>query len=243
MTPLTQQDVMETADVTLEVPTRHGLARAYVFGLQAETGTVIIGHGAGKGVNTPDIVGLAGLAQAQLAGKWRVIAIDQPWVVAGKRVASRPPVLDEAWLDVVSGLDERGQVLGDKLVFSGRSAGARVACRTAVTMARHDGETQAGLADSHVGSVDAVLALAFPLAPPKYRNVAEKWRSGEATAVVDCGIPLTILQGRTDTFGAADAVRQALPSAHVVEVGGGHSFLAKPDDVVEAGRAFLTALE
>jgi predicted alpha/beta-hydrolase family hydrolase len=68
--------------------------------------------------------------------------------VAGKRIAPAPARLDVAWTAVLTALRDDGRLPGP-LVLGGRSAGARVACRTA-----------AGLRAS------GVLALAFPLHPP-----------------------------------------------------------------------------
>ena len=57
-------------------------------------GTLVLGHGAGGGVESADL--LAVTAEAPRAG-WRVIRVEQPWRVAGKRIAPAPPRLDEAW--------------------------------------------------------------------------------------------------------------------------------------------------
>ena len=74
--------------------------------------------------------------------------VEQPYRVAGRR--SSPPAhhLDAAWTAVIDRLRERS-CPGLPLIAGGRSAGARVACRTAQ-------ETGAA----------AVLCLAFPLQPP-----------------------------------------------------------------------------
>ena len=61
---------------------------------------------------------------------WRVLRVEQPWRVAGKRIAPAPPRLDEAWGAVLDRLRADGRLHGP-LVLGGRSAGARVACRTA----------------------------------------------------------------------------------------------------------------
>ena len=77
---------------------------------------------------------------------------EQPWLVAGRKIATRPPVLDAAWEPLVAGLRGPGGLLpglSGPLVVAGRSAGARVACRTAVAL-----------------GASGVLALSFPLHPP-----------------------------------------------------------------------------
>ncbi len=100
--------------------------------------------------------------------------VEQPWRVAGKKVAAAPKVLDEGWCGLWPALVEPGL----PVVAGGRSAGARVACRTA-----------AGLGAA------GVLALAFPLHPP---GRPEKSRAGELTGA---GRPALVVQGGRDPFG------------------------------------------
>jgi predicted alpha/beta-hydrolase family hydrolase len=82
------------------------------------------------------------------------------------------------------------------LVTGGRSAGARVACRTAAV-------TQAA----------GVLCLAFPLHPP---GRPEKSRQDELNAVE---VPVLVVQGESDPFGMPPAAA----SRTVVRVRGNHS--------------------
>jgi predicted alpha/beta-hydrolase family hydrolase len=155
-----------------DVDTPLGLARAHTAGADgAVEGTLVLGHGAGGGVESADLVAVTAAA---VADGWRVVRVEQPWRVAGKRIAPAPPRLDEAWRAVLDALRENG-VLAGRLVLGGRSAGARVACRTA-----------AGLGAA------GVLALAFPLHPP---GRPQKSRAPELTAVT---VPLVVVQGETD---------------------------------------------
>ena len=55
--------------------------------------------------------------------------IEQPWHVAGKKVAARPTVLDEADPACIDAIRVRTPI-----VLGGRSAGARVACRSATAL-------------------------------------------------------------------------------------------------------------
>lgn len=206
---------------TFDVETPRGQARVYVVDPsdqpESPGGTLVLGHGAGKGTNTPDLDGLTALADAG----WRVVLVDQPWVVAGRKVATPPATLDQAWIPVIKHLRRSGEIAG-RFVQGGRSAGARVACRTA-----------------SVCGADAVVALAFPLTPPGKADQPEKWRTSEARLVLDAGIPLLVVQGATDTFGGPDAVRAALPGADVAAVKGPHGFSKNPVDVVDAVRGWL----
>ncbi|UOY00696.1 alpha/beta hydrolase family protein [Blastococcus sp. PRF04-17] len=158
-------------------------------------------------------------AEAARAG-WRVIGVEQPWRVAGRRIAPAPPRLDEGWHAIVGGLRARGLLTGP-LVQGGRSAGARVACRTAA---------QHGAA--------GVLALAFPLHPP---GRPEKSRADELLVVA---APLVVVQGETDSFGGpADvaAVLRGRATASVYAVPGDHSLKRNVDVVAAAAVTWLAA--
>ncbi|MFP5373090.1 MAG: alpha/beta family hydrolase, partial [Actinomycetes bacterium] len=146
-----------------------GPARTHTDEADGEAhGTLVLGHGAGGGVESADLVAVT--AAAVCAG-WRVVRVEQPWRVAGRRLAPGPPRLDEAWAVVLDRLRNDGRLVGT-LVVGGRSAGARVACRTAAA------QRAAG-----------VLALAFPLHPPRR---PEKSRAAELTGVA---VPLVVVQG------------------------------------------------
>jgi predicted alpha/beta-hydrolase family hydrolase len=136
--------------------------------------TLVLGHGAGGGIGARD---LEALADALPSRGVTVVRVEQPWHVAGRRVAAPPPTLDVAWSAVLAELDVTGP-----LVVGGRSAGARVACRTALA----------------VGAIGC-LALAFPLHPP---GRPEKSRLAELTA---SGVPTLVVQGDRDAFGGPDA--------------------------------------
>lgn len=188
-------------------------------GANEAIGTLVLGHGAGKGTKTPDLWGLLDLAD----DGWRVVLVDQPWVLAGRKIATPPKTLDAGWRAVVTHLRDAGEITG-RFVQGGRSAGARVACRTAVEL-----------------GADAAVALAFPLTPPGKADDPSKWRTTEAQAVLDAGVQLLVVQGATDTFGGPDAIRAALPGADVAAVAGPHWFSKDPRDVFDAVRAWLGA--
>lgn len=198
----------------LDIDTPHGPARAHLTDGGAR-GTLLLGHGAGGGVESADLLAVA--RDAAEAG-WRVLRVEQPWRVAGKRIAPAPARLDEGWRAVLAHLSGGGHLTGP-LVVGGRSAGARVACRTAV----------------QVGA-DGVLALAFPLHPP---GRPEKSRAAELIGVP---VPLVVVQGERDAFGApADvaAVLTGMPGASVYAVPGDHSLRRNPDLVGAAAASWL----
>lgn len=203
----------------VDVDTPHGLARAHVTAATGRLrGTLVLGHGAGGGVESADLAAVT--AEAAAAG-WRVVGVEQPWRVAGKRVAVAPPKLDEGWTAVLRHLRDAA-VLDGRLVLGGRSAGARVACRTAADL-----------------EAAGVLALAFPLHPP---GRPEKSRAAELTAVA---VPLVVVQGETDAFGApADvaAVLSGRDGASVYAVPGDHSLKRNVDVVAAAAVSWLGEL-
>ena len=192
-----------------EVATPLGPARVHLTEpAAAVAGTLVLGHGAGGGVDSADLIAVAGAAAG---GGWRVLRVEQPWRVAGRRIAPAPPRLDEAWtavLDVV-----REDWLTGPLVLGGRSAGARVACRTA------SAQGAAG-----------VLTLAFPLHPP---GRPEKSRAAELRGV---DVPLLVVQGGTDAFGGPAEVAAALAghAGTVRAVPGDHALKKDPAAVAGA---------
>jgi predicted alpha/beta-hydrolase family hydrolase len=203
--------------MSIDVETPHGLARAHVTD-GGTRGTLVLGHGAGGGVESADLVEVT--TEAAAAG-WRVVRVEQPWRVAGRRIAATPPRLDEGWHAVLAALRADGMLTGP-LVLGGRSAGARVACRTAAS------EGAAG-----------VLALAFPLYPP---GRPEKTRAPELTAVA---VPIVVIQGETDAFGRPEDVAAVLsgrPNASVYAVAGDHSLKKDVDVVAAAAMSWLAEL-
>lgn len=199
---------------------------------------LVLGHGAGGGIEAAD---LRALAAGLPARGVEVVLVEQPWRVAGKRIAPAPKTLDVAWRAVLdhlragrvggSGDDYSGDNYGGEyadtpLIVGGRSAGARVACRTGAST-----------------GAAAVLALAFPLHPP---GKPEKTRADELIAT---GLPTLIIQGATDPFGSA-AEFPPLPDTHrlVALPAGNHEFAVRKDQspvidtIVEAVADWISTL-
>jgi uncharacterized protein len=187
-----------------EVETPHGPARVHLRAVEKPVAGLALGHGAAGGVGTPDLVVVTELAnQAGVS----VALVEQPYVVAGRRSPAPAKQLDAAWRAVVKELSG-GAFEGLPLIVGGRSAGARVACRTA--------------ADADAA---AVLCLAFPVHPPGKGDDPTKSRLPELDAVE---VPVLVVQGESDPFGMpADG-----PGRTVVKVPGNHSL--KDTDAVAA---------
>ena len=178
------------------ISTPAGAARVVVEGAPGR-GSLVLGHGAGGGLDAPD---LRAARRAALAAGLQVVGVEQPWRVRGRRVAEAPARLDVAWRAVVAGLPTGGA----PLVLGGRSAGARVACRTA----------------DELGAA-AVLALAFPLRPPGRAGVS---RDEELRRP---GAPRLVVQGERDGFG----VPAPSTGVHVhVVAGADHAFAVRRRD-------------
>jgi predicted alpha/beta-hydrolase family hydrolase len=176
-------------------------------------GALVLGHGAGGGVGAPD---LTAAAEAARGAGFSVALVEQPYRVAGRRSPAPARQLDAAWLAVISQLRD-GAFSGLSLITGGRSAGARVACRTAA-------EARAV----------AVLCLAFPLHPPGRADDPSKSRLPELDSVA---VPVLVVQGERDPFGMPPAA----PNRKVVRVPGDHS-LRSSAAVGDAVGEWLTEL-
>ena len=110
----------------LAIDTPHGPARVELHCAEEGLAVLMLGHGAGGGIEATDLVAVARAAQA--AGV-HVALVEQPYRVAGRRAPAPAKQLDAAWLSVAEEVSERFDDM--PLVFGGRSSGARVACRTA----------------------------------------------------------------------------------------------------------------
>jgi predicted alpha/beta-hydrolase family hydrolase len=174
------------------IRTPHGPARAHLHPAASPVGALVLGHGAGGGVAAPDLVAVT---KAAVERGISVALVEQPYRVAGRRSPAPAAQLDAAWSAVAQRL-AAGPFEGLALMTGGRSAGARVACRTAAAT-----------------SARAVLCLAFPVHPP---GRPEKSRLDELDAVK---VPVFVVQGDHDPFGMPPGRR----ARTVLVVEGDHS--------------------
>jgi uncharacterized protein len=159
-------------DMTVETP--HGPARIHLRPTDQPRGALVLGHGAGGGVESRDLAAATEVAREEGLS---VALVEQPYRVAGRRAPAPPHQLDTAWTAVIDHL-RGGELGGLPVIVGGRSLGARVACRTAEA----------------TGAI-AVLCLAFPVHPP---GRPEKSRLEELDAVA---LPTLVVQGKSDPFG------------------------------------------
>ena len=172
-------------------------------------GVFFAGHGAGGGVEAPDVLAAR---DGAIAAGYLVARITQPYRVAGRRTPPPAARLDGTWLTVtVAVLEQLGGPL--PAVHCGRSSGARVVCRTAEA----------------TGAV-GVVALAFPLHPP---GKPERSRLAELDAPT---VPVLVVQGDHDAFGMPpDRPGREI----VVVPGGTHALTKDLTAVADAVCAFL----
>jgi uncharacterized protein len=195
----------------LELETPHGPARAQLHPADAPRAALVLGHGAGGGIAAPDLVAATAAA---LAAQMSVALVEQPYRVAGRRSPAPAAQLDAAWISAVEQLHEDA-LSGLALVTGGRSAGARVACRTAAT----------------TGAV-GVVCLAFPLRPPGRESATKQLPELDAVAV-----PMLVVQGERDPFGIPPPSKLR----SVVLVPGNHSLRAATP-VTDAVQNWLSRL-
>ena len=155
------------------VGTPHGDGRLVTYRARRPVATLLLSHGAGKGIDTRDLEALATALPRQGIS---VLLFEQPWRVAGGKVASPPATLDIGFTAA-----RRTRRTPTPLGGGGRSAGARSAARPATAL-----------------GAAGCLALAFPLHPP---GRPEKSRLEE---LVGAGVTTLVVQGENDAFGRPD---------------------------------------
>ena len=193
----------------LELETPHGTANVHLNPAEKPRAALVLGHVAGGGIAAPDLVAATAAA---LAANVSVALVEQPYRVAGRRSPAPAAQLDTAWVSVVEQLGA-GLLKGLPLLTGGRSAGARVACRTAA-----------------VTGAAGVVCLAFPLRPPGRASAPSRLPELDAVTV-----PTLVVQGEGDPFGIPPPSKLRT----VVLVPGNHSIRAAAP-VTEAVEIWLS---
>jgi uncharacterized protein len=161
----------------MDIVTGSGNALADIDDAARPAFLLVLTHGAGGGLNSPDLLAARDAAVAATGAVARVL---QPYRVRGARAPGAAGRQDAAWLEIIGALRDRYP--GVPLIQGGRSNGARVACRTA-----------------RPAEARAVLALAFPLHPP---GRPDRSRADELR---EAGTDVLVINGDRDPFGIPDA--------------------------------------
>ena len=209
---------MEAVTITrvkkVDIETPHGPGKAHVHVAKGAQAALVLGHGAGGGVEAHDLVVAT---QVALEERVSVALFEQPYKVAGRRSPAPARQLDAAWTAAVAQLRE-GALAGLQLIAGGRSLGARVACRTA----------------AETGAL-AVLCLAFPMHAPGRSGDPKASRIEELDGVK---VPTLVVQGERDPFGMPPPGRNRT----IVKVAGDHGLKADLDAVAAAIRSWLPTI-
>jgi predicted alpha/beta-hydrolase family hydrolase len=136
---------------------------------------LVLTHGAGGGVRSPDLLAVR---DAAVAARVAVALVTQAYRVAGRSTPPKAGPQDASWMPLVEAVRRRRGLGRLPLIVGGRSNGARVACRSAQAV-----------------RAAGVVALAFPLHPP---GRPELTRIAELDAT---GVPTLVVQGARDPFG------------------------------------------
>lgn len=179
------------------VETPHGEGRLHVRRADQPLATLLASHGAGGGIEARDLVALAGALPAQGV---TVALFEQPWRVAGRRLATPPATLDAGLAAAAAALHGHGP-----LVVGGRSAGARSAARTARAL-----------------GASGCLALSFPLHPP---GRPERSRLEE---LLGAGVPTLVVQGERDPMGRPEEFPAEMAGVDMAVVPGADHGLKVP---------------
>ena len=176
-----------------------------VYRSDRATAGLVLAHGAGGGQHSRFMVD-AGHAFA--ARGITTATFDFPYIVAGRKVPDKAPVLEAAWREAIAEVRAHEGFARLPLFIGGKSMGGRMA--------------------SHVASQDSAVAkaaifLGYPLHPP---GRPEQRRDAHLPAIT---LPMLFVQGSRDQFGTAADIRALLPRLNprtelYEVVDGDHSF-------------------
>jgi predicted alpha/beta-hydrolase family hydrolase len=144
----------------------------------------VFAHGAGAGQHHPF---MAGVSKAIAAHGIDVITFDFPYKRLQKAAPDRPPVLEQAFRDVVGAAQRWSKA--DRLFIGGKSMGGRIATH---------------LAAQGLESLTGVVCFGYPLHPP---GKPQQLRVAHLATIV---VPMPVIQGERDTFGTPDELRPHL---------------------------------
>jgi predicted alpha/beta-hydrolase family hydrolase len=204
---------MHPRELTITVqPGAETTALVYAAAADPVGATLVLGHGAGAGQQSPWIVTFArALSELGLD----IITFNFLYSEQRRRLPDRPPLLESCYRAVIAAARQEMASARRCLVIGGKSMGGRIA-------------TQVAAADRDL-EINGLVLLGYPLHPPG--RPADR-RDAHLPAI---GRPMLFVQGSRDSFGTpaelAPVLMPLIPPAtlHVVE-GGDHSFKVSTRD-------------
>lgn len=171
---------------------------------KGKSSAVIIAHGAGNDMHSEFI----SFVHKALAEKGLLaVKFNFPYKEAGRRAPDRAPLLEAAWRSVVNSVRQDASLAPNKLYFSGKSMGGRMASHIVAS-----GE-----------ACDGLIFLGYPLHPP---NKTDKLRSEHLKNIT---YPMLFIQGTRDSLCNLELLDDVVknlkaPVTQHIITGGDHSF-------------------
>lgn len=148
---------------------------------------LVLAHGAGGGQHSRFMVEAA---KALAARGITVATFDFPYIVEGRKVPDKGPVLEAAWRTTIDAARNHPAFAGLPLFIGGKSMGGRIASQVAA---------------QRVEGVAGLVYFGYPLHPP---GRPEQRRDRH---LPDIREPMLFVQGSRDQFGTAREIRELLP--------------------------------
>jgi uncharacterized protein len=194
---------------------------------------LVLAHGAGAGQAHPFMVTVAtGLAERGV----EVVTFDFDYMARGRKTPDRTPVLEDTFRAAIAEAAGAETSQGRRLVIGGKSMGGRIATHLAAQTDRWPPGRP---------PLAGVVALGYPLAPPRGRRTGDR-----VSHLGQIAVPTLIVQGTRDAFGGPDEVSAAIastgtapPIAVQAVEGGDHSFAVLKSSGRDTERAIEEVVE
>ena len=147
---------------------------------------LVLAHGAGAGQRHPF---MTMVAKGFAARGIDVVTFDFPYMRAHRKVPDRPPVLEQAFRDVVDAARQWSHA--GRFFIGGKSMGGRIATH---------------LGAAHPEGVSGIVVFGYPLHPP---GKPDQLRAQHLPSITS---PVLIVQGERDTFGTPLELKPVLGS-------------------------------
>ncbi len=195
------------------------MSQLTIYSASAPSAALVLAHGAGAGQKSAWMVTAAkAIAEQGIS----CATFDFPYIIAGRKVPDKAPVLETHWREVV---DEARRKFKDLPLFiGGKSMGGRIASH---------------IASQGVDGTRGLIFFGYPLHPPGQPG---KRRDTHLSQIRE---PMLFIQGSRDTFGNEEELKTLVPTLQRAELhvipGGDHS-LKVPGGVKAQQPAFDEAV-